>query len=154
MPPAIWIGKTSSRAWTAGSAMRDRQTAFVCSGGFRGSGPSKGARPLTAHVLRGGSWNNNDRNCRSANRNRNQPDNRNNNNGFRVVLHFPGPCGPPGIDGFMDPSSVAVKVLALLLRHPVFKAAGQIRTARPGGTGILRGERPARFSSLKPDQER
>ncbi|WAL60118.1 formylglycine-generating enzyme family protein [Thermocoleostomius sinensis A174] len=37
-------------------------------------------------LLRGGSWNNNPRNCRSANRNRNLPDNRNNNNGFRVVL--------------------------------------------------------------------
>ncbi|WP_416676628.1 SUMF1/EgtB/PvdO family nonheme iron enzyme [Egbenema bharatensis] len=36
-------------------------------------------------LLRGGSWNNNPRNCRSANRNRNNPDNRNNNIGFRVV---------------------------------------------------------------------
>jgi retron-type reverse transcriptase len=35
-------------------------------------------------VLRGGSWNNNPRNLRSANRNRNTTDNRNNNNGFRV----------------------------------------------------------------------
>ena len=35
-------------------------------------------------VNRGGSWNNNARNCRSANRNRNNPDNRNNNNGFRL----------------------------------------------------------------------
>jgi len=36
-------------------------------------------------VLRGGSWNNNPRNCRSACRNNNNPDARNNNNGFRVV---------------------------------------------------------------------
>ena len=36
-------------------------------------------------VIRGGSWNNNPRNCRSANRNRNAPDNRNNNLGFRVA---------------------------------------------------------------------
>ncbi|WP_369010372.1 hypothetical protein [Nostoc sp. CHAB 5836] len=35
-------------------------------------------------MLRGGSWNNNPENCRSANRNRNNPDN-DNNNGFRVV---------------------------------------------------------------------
>ncbi|MEM9814872.1 MAG: SUMF1/EgtB/PvdO family nonheme iron enzyme [Leptolyngbyaceae cyanobacterium] len=35
--------------------------------------------------LRGGSWNNNPENCRSANRNRNAPDNTNNNVGFRVV---------------------------------------------------------------------
>jgi hypothetical protein len=37
-------------------------------------------------VLRGGSWNNNPRNCRSANRNRSNPDNRNDNNGFRVAV--------------------------------------------------------------------
>ncbi len=35
---------------------------------------------------RGGSWNNNPRNVRSANRNRNAPDNSNNNLGFRLVL--------------------------------------------------------------------
>lgn len=34
-------------------------------------------------VLRGGSWNNNPRNVRVSNRNRNEPDNRNNNIGFR-----------------------------------------------------------------------
>ena len=37
-------------------------------------------------VLRGGSWNNNGRNVRSANRNRNQPDKRNHNIGFRLAL--------------------------------------------------------------------
>jgi hypothetical protein len=37
-------------------------------------------------VLRGGSWNNNRRNVRCAYRNRNNPNNRNNNVGFRVVL--------------------------------------------------------------------
>jgi RNA-directed DNA polymerase len=36
-------------------------------------------------VLRGGSWNNNPVNCRSANRNNNDPTNTNNNNGFRAV---------------------------------------------------------------------
>lgn len=39
----------------------------------------------SARVLRGGSWNNNARNCRSANRNRNEPDNRNHNYGFRLA---------------------------------------------------------------------
>lgn len=37
-------------------------------------------------VLRGGSWNNSAANCRVANRNNNDPSNRNDNNGFRVVL--------------------------------------------------------------------
>jgi formylglycine-generating enzyme required for sulfatase activity len=36
-------------------------------------------------VNRGGSWNNKPRNVRSANRNRNTPDNRNNNLGFRLA---------------------------------------------------------------------
>ncbi|MBP5681919.1 MAG: SUMF1/EgtB/PvdO family nonheme iron enzyme [Bacteroidales bacterium] len=39
-----------------------------------------------ARVLRGGSWNNNAQNCRVSNRNRNNPDNRNNENGFRLSL--------------------------------------------------------------------
>ena len=37
-------------------------------------------------VLRGGSWNNNGQNCRSAIRNRNDADNRNDNIGFRLSL--------------------------------------------------------------------
>jgi hypothetical protein len=39
----------------------------------------------SSRVLRGGSWNNTPDNLRSANRNWNQPDNRNNNIGFRVA---------------------------------------------------------------------
>jgi formylglycine-generating enzyme required for sulfatase activity len=37
-------------------------------------------------VVRGGSFNNNERNVRCAYRNRNNPNNRNNNIGFRVVV--------------------------------------------------------------------
>jgi formylglycine-generating enzyme required for sulfatase activity len=36
-------------------------------------------------VVRGGSWNNEPENLRSANRNRNNADNRNNNIGFRLA---------------------------------------------------------------------
>jgi formylglycine-generating enzyme required for sulfatase activity len=39
--------------------------------------------------LRGGSWFTYPRNCRSANRVRNNPDNRDDDNGFRVVCRFP-----------------------------------------------------------------
>ena len=37
-------------------------------------------------VLRGGSYFNNAENCRCANRNDNHPENRNDNNGFRLAL--------------------------------------------------------------------
>jgi len=39
-----------------------------------------------SRLLRGGSWNNNPRNCRSASRNRTVPDSRGSNLGFRVVV--------------------------------------------------------------------
>jgi len=44
----------------------------------------------TEPELRGGSWNNNPRNVRVSNRNRNEPENRNNNIGFRCA----GDAGP------------------------------------------------------------
>ncbi len=40
--------------------------------------------PEQLRVVRGGSWNNTSENLRAAARNRNEPDNRNNNLGFRV----------------------------------------------------------------------
>lgn len=40
-------------------------------------------------VLRGGSWNNNENNVRTANRNRNDPSNTNNNVGFRCSRPLP-----------------------------------------------------------------
>ena len=40
--------------------------------------------------VRGGGWNNNPDNARSANRNRNAPDNRNNNIGFRLARTLEG----------------------------------------------------------------
>jgi len=49
--------------------------------GFCPEGPSSGSN----RVNRGGSWNNNAANARASNRNRNNPDNRNNNLGFRLV---------------------------------------------------------------------
>ena len=41
-------------------------------------------------VNRGGSWNNDAANCRTANRNTNEPTNRTNNNGFRLALNSAG----------------------------------------------------------------
>ena len=61
-------------------------------------------RGRVAHrVPRGGAWNNDNTNCRAANRNRNDPTNANNNIGFRLcsALHQ---CLPESA-GFTDPSS-------------------------------------------------
>lgn len=56
----------------------------------RGAGPGSGSN----RVNRGGSWNNNARNCRSANRNRNDPGNRNNNLGLRLASTVKDSEGP------------------------------------------------------------
>ena len=74
------------RAWIARSAY---DTWRLCHAIFRGGwfDPANTLEAWTApcrRVVRGGSWNNNPQNLRSANRNRNTTDNRNNNNGFRV----------------------------------------------------------------------
>jgi hypothetical protein len=62
----------------------DKGTRTCCAGGCLLAFPSRGRRPRS-RVLRGGSFNNQARYVRSAQRNNNQPDNRNNNNGFRVA---------------------------------------------------------------------
>jgi formylglycine-generating enzyme required for sulfatase activity len=46
-------------------------------------GPPRGS----SRVNRGGSWNNTAANCRTANRNRNAPTNRNTNNGLRLAFN-------------------------------------------------------------------
>ena len=91
-----------------------------------------------AQLLRGGSWNNNPRNCRSAYRNHNQPDNANNNVGFRVVClpQHPSQSEPlEGIpagaqEGSQTRGSRPAPVISWLLRL--------IRTA-PGGAPIAHG---------------
>ena len=68
--PSGWIWMESSRAELLTAGLR-------CSGG--------NAAGFSATHLRGGSWNNNRDNARAAYRNNNDPSNRNNNTGFRVV---------------------------------------------------------------------
>lgn len=62
-------------------SLRLRQRIVVSCGSNGGRTPDAGAN----RVIRGGNWNNNAQNCRSANRNNNNPDNSNNNIGFRPV---------------------------------------------------------------------
>lgn len=52
------------------------------------SSPKPDGLPV-GRVLRGGSWNNKPQNARSAQRNRNDTTNRNNNNGFRLASTLP-----------------------------------------------------------------
>jgi hypothetical protein len=69
------IGK--NYAVSPGFKPESRVSGSILNPGWRGAG---------SITLRGGSWNNNQRNARVAVRNHNQPDNFNNNNGFRVVV--------------------------------------------------------------------
>ena len=84
----------------------------------------EGADTGSNRVNRGGSWNNNARNCRSANRNNNTPSNRNNNNGFRLSSTVrPGHAGshpvePVSREGGND--------------HVRFRAAGSASERRAG----------------------
>jgi len=55
----------------------------------------KGQGPNGARSLRGGSWNNNENHLARSGRNYNNPDNRNNNVGFRVVCSQSCPHGRP-----------------------------------------------------------
>jgi len=96
-----------------------------------------GAGPITGRaVLRGGSWNNNGQNVRSANRNNNTRGNRNNNNGFRVArppgrLPATG-AGPefPALKGVESAVRVTMSPLPESGRHPPARIAE--RPARPG----------------------
>jgi hypothetical protein len=103
-------------------------------------------RGRVAQLLRGGSWNNNPRNCRSAYRNHNQPDNANNNVGFRVVClpQHPSPSEPlEGIPAGAPEGSRPAPVIGRFRRL--------IRTA-PGGAppahGLAIGAGPEPLFSL------
>ena len=92
--------------------------------------------------MRGGSWNNNPRNCRSTYRNRNDPHERNDNIGFRVVWSF-GPALPetalflivPGIPAFTDAGSAVMEVLALFLSCRARVSGSRIYVTGPCGAG-------------------
>ena len=91
---------------------------------------------LTDHrVVRGGSFNNNQRNLRVAYRNNNDPDDRNNNIGFRVV-----------VSTFFD-TGIVRRVLRLAgrgeewrglsLAEPARARAGRIPTVLHPGAGLV-----------------
>ncbi|HEV3255716.1 MAG TPA: hypothetical protein VG013_02430 [Gemmataceae bacterium] len=72
---------------------------------------------------RGGSWNNDAGNCRAANRNRNTPDNRNNNLGFRLAR-------APQVERMLCPTEPTA--FPVLLPS---KGSGQIVSLPPSSAG-------------------
>ena len=87
-------------------------------------------------LLRGGSWNNNPRNCRSAYRNHNEPGNVNDNDGFRVVCLPQHPSASEPLEGIPAGAQEGSRPAPVIgrLRPP-------IRTA-PGGAPAYRAPRP------------
>ena len=100
--PARWRRRRRARASRAGWRTPGTRTPGACATPCFAAGRSTppppvfratrrrrragaGAWPAPERVLRGGSWNNEPENLRSANRNRNTTENRNNNAGFRVA---------------------------------------------------------------------
>lgn len=85
-------------------------------------------------VIRGGSWNNNAQNARSANRNNNDPSNRNDNVGFRLAStgNLPDRCRsrmtPPCIRLCPDHDPV--------LRHPPWTNSKRVTTSGSGASAL------------------
>ncbi|MBA3530674.1 MAG: hypothetical protein H0T73_01975, partial [Ardenticatenales bacterium] len=95
-------------------------------------------------VLRGGSWNNNHQNARAASRIHNNPDNRNNNRGVRVVCVGPCSSGPSLVarDGVrrvalarVAASKSAVATTVSRLRRRRGMAQARLVCTRWSGTG-------------------
>jgi len=102
------------------------------------AGPEQNAN--ASRVLRGGAWNNNPDNCRSAYRNNNAPDNRNNNIGFRLALHFRDAGHCPGADArnrrAHGPGGRGVESPGPVPAPPrMIPRRGQTHAVRPGGSG-------------------
>ena len=90
--------------------------------------------------LRGGSWNNDSTNLRAANRNRNQPGNRNDNIGFRCVRDVKG-----RLAAFRDAGAGAVMAASGVRLH--FRIAHRTQAARAAASNIKRDPRPCGSAS-------
>ena len=132
-----------------GAPMRVTATPIAC--GRRSSGnwcsPGRRGGADEPALLRGGSWNNNARNARAANRNNNDPGNRNNNIGFRCArVAFNGTRQGPAPGPFRAKAGAGVQQgvrgpdPADSLGSPKMRApAGPLRKATPpaGRKGLL-----------------
>jgi len=100
--PRLHPAEAAPPTCAAGMPIRPTAIPGACGAGCSWASPMQRIYPengWAAQLLRGGSWNNNPRNCRLAYRNHNQPDNANANTipGFRVVClpQHPSPSEPP-----------------------------------------------------------
>ena len=98
--PRLHPAEAAPPTCAAGMPIWPTATPGACAAGCSWASPMQRIYPESgraAQLLRGGSSNNNPRNCRSAYRNHNQPDNTNTNPGFRVVClpQHPSPSEPP-----------------------------------------------------------
>ncbi|MEO0446770.1 MAG: SUMF1/EgtB/PvdO family nonheme iron enzyme [Verrucomicrobiota bacterium] len=86
-------------------------------------------------VLRGGSWANDARNCRSAYRNANEPGNRNQNMGLRLVAAHPRNVADPALEPRLgDRARVKCPGVVVGLLDGGFEASpGRAFFARKGG---------------------
>ena len=101
-----------------------------------------------AQLLRGGSWNNNPRNCRSAYRNHNQPDNANNNVGFRVVCLPQHPSSTEPLEGIPAGDQEGSRPAPVIGRLcPLIRTAPE---GAPLAHGSAIGAGTAPFFSLQP----
>ena len=101
--------------------------------------PRLAGSPGKARVLRGGSWNNNQDNARTSNRNRNNPNNRNtpgvalrNNVGFRVVVLPTSESPFQRPQGRRPAGGLAGSITIQLPKRPAFKDSGTRRKSREG----------------------
>jgi hypothetical protein len=85
-------------------------------------------------VLRGGSWNNQPNNVRVSNRNHNQPENRNDNIGFRCVRDVKPGGMPPGAG---NGAVKAARCVPSSLPDRAADAGARLRVKQQPGPGLV-----------------
>ena len=123
--------------------MPGKQTPIGCVANSLIPFASRGRRP-SSRVLRGGSFNNQASNVRSAYRNNNVPANRNNNNGFRPASTLP--CQNPQASLLRSVPGCKVQVVV-----PCRASIPAKRSSGPAGLVGRKARRPCRAFCWQPE---